>query len=69
MTGTEVSFDTSELDTAEFDRQGIISTWDKACDLQRGCRYDNLVRVLGGGGETVTDSEQVGAAVASSTSP
>ena len=29
--------------------------WDMACDLQPGCRYDEVVRALGGAGETVTD--------------
>ena len=28
--------------------------WDVACDLQPGCRYDEVVRALGGAGETVT---------------
>ncbi len=31
-----------------------IYGWDMACDLQPGCRYDEVVRSLGGGGETVT---------------
>ena len=29
--------------------------WDVACDLQPGCRYDEVVRALGGAGETVTE--------------
>ena len=34
-----------------------IYGWDVACDLQPGCRYDEVVRALGGsGGETVTDA-------------
>lgn len=37
--------------------------WDVACDLQPGCRYDEVVRALGGGGETVTDPEAVGPAL------
>jgi acetolactate synthase-1/2/3 large subunit len=37
--------------------------WDVACDLQPGCRYDEVVRALGGGGETVTDPEEVGPAL------
>jgi acetolactate synthase-1/2/3 large subunit len=40
-----------------------IYGWDMACDLQSGCRYDEVVRALGGGGETVTDPEQVGPAL------
>jgi acetolactate synthase-1/2/3 large subunit len=37
--------------------------WDMACDLQPGCRYDEVVRALGGGGETVTDPCEVGPAL------
>jgi acetolactate synthase-1/2/3 large subunit len=40
-----------------------IYGWDLACDLQPGCRYDEVVRALGGGGETVTDPEEVGPAL------
>jgi acetolactate synthase-1/2/3 large subunit len=40
-----------------------IYGWDLACDLQPGCRYDEVVRALGGGGETVTDPDQVGPAL------
>jgi acetolactate synthase I/II/III large subunit len=40
-----------------------IYGWDMACDLQPECRYDEVVRALGGGGETVTDPEQVGPAL------
>ncbi|MGI9051464.1 MAG: acetolactate synthase [Ilumatobacteraceae bacterium] len=40
-----------------------IYGWDVACDLQPGCRYDEVVRALGGGGETVTDPEEVGPAL------
>ena len=29
-----------------------IYGWDVACDLQPGCRYDEVVRALGGAGET-----------------
>ena len=32
-----------------------IYGWDVACDLQPGCRYDEVVRALGGAGETVTE--------------
>jgi acetolactate synthase-1/2/3 large subunit len=37
--------------------------WDVACDLQPETRYDQVVSVLGGAGETVTDSEQIGPAL------
>ncbi len=37
--------------------------WDMACDLQPGCRYDDVVRALGGAGETVTDPAEVGPAL------
>ncbi|MGI9031778.1 MAG: acetolactate synthase [Ilumatobacteraceae bacterium] len=40
-----------------------IYGWDVACDLQPGCRYDEVVRALGGGGETVTDPNQIGPAL------
>jgi acetolactate synthase-1/2/3 large subunit len=40
-----------------------IYGWDLACDLQPGCRYDQVVRDLGGAGETVTDPEELGAAL------
>jgi acetolactate synthase I/II/III large subunit len=40
-----------------------IYGWDVACDLQPACRYDEVVRALGGAGETVTDPEQVGPAL------
>ena len=40
-----------------------IYGWDVACDLQPGCRYDEVVRALGGGGELVTDPEQIGPAL------
>jgi acetolactate synthase-1/2/3 large subunit len=40
-----------------------IYGWDLACDLQPGCRYDEVVRALGGGGETVTDPGKVGPAL------
>ena len=35
-----------------------IYGWDVACDLQPGCRYDEVVTALGGGGELVTDPER-----------
>jgi acetolactate synthase-1/2/3 large subunit len=40
-----------------------IYGWDMACDLQPGCRYDQVVSALGGGGELVTDPEEVGPAL------
>jgi acetolactate synthase-1/2/3 large subunit len=40
-----------------------IYGWDMACDLQPGCRYDEVVRVLGGAGETVCEPEQLGPAL------
>ena len=40
-----------------------IYGWDVACDLQPGCRYDEVVRALGGAGETVTDPDDVGPAL------
>ena len=40
-----------------------IYGWDVACDLQPGCRYDEVVRALGGAGETVTDPSNVGPAL------
>jgi thiamine pyrophosphate-dependent acetolactate synthase large subunit-like protein len=40
-----------------------IYGWDVACDLQPECRYDEVVRALGGAGETVTDPDEVGPAL------
>ncbi len=37
--------------------------WDVACDLQPGCRYDQVVTALGGGGELVTEPDEVGPAL------
>ena len=37
--------------------------YDVAADLQAGCRYDDVVRALGGAGETVTGPEEVGPAL------
>ncbi len=37
--------------------------WDMACDLQPECRYDEVVRALGGAGETVTTAAEVGPAL------
>ncbi len=40
-----------------------IYGWDVACDLQPGCRYDEVVIALGGGGETVTAPGEIGPAL------
>ena len=40
-----------------------IYGWDMACDLQPACRYDEVVRALGGAGETVTDPAHIGPAL------
>jgi acetolactate synthase-1/2/3 large subunit len=40
-----------------------IYGWDMACDLQPGCRYDDVVRSLGGGGETVGSPAEIGPAL------
>jgi acetolactate synthase-1/2/3 large subunit len=40
-----------------------IYGWDLACDLQPGCRYDEVVRALGGAGELVTEPGQIGPAL------
>jgi acetolactate synthase-1/2/3 large subunit len=40
-----------------------IYGWDVACDLQPGCRYDEVVRALGGAGETVTRAADIGPAL------
>jgi len=37
--------------------------YDVAADLQPGCRYDQVVTALGGGGELVTDPDGIGAAL------
>jgi acetolactate synthase-1/2/3 large subunit len=41
----------------------MIYGWDVACDLQPACRYDDVVKALGGAGELVTDPEQIGPAL------
>jgi acetolactate synthase-1/2/3 large subunit len=38
--------------------------YDVAADLQPGCRYDEVVRALGGAGELVTEPDQIGPALA-----
>ena len=40
-----------------------IYGWDMACDLQPGLHYDNVVKALGGAGETVTDPADIGPAL------
>ena len=37
--------------------------WDMACDLQPACRYDDVVRSLGGAGETVSSPGEIGPAL------
>lgn len=37
--------------------------WDMACDLQPGCRYDQVAVALGGGGELVRDPRDIGPAL------
>jgi acetolactate synthase-1/2/3 large subunit len=37
--------------------------YDVAADLQAGCRYDQVVTALGGGGELVTDPDGIGPAL------
>ena len=40
-----------------------IYGWDVACDLQPECRYDEVVRALGGAGELVRDPGEIGPAL------
>jgi acetolactate synthase-1/2/3 large subunit len=40
-----------------------IYGWDLACDLQPSCRYDQVVRALGGAGEMVTSPDEIGPAL------
>ncbi len=40
-----------------------IYGWDVACDLQPRCRYDQVVRALGGAGEMVTSPDEIGPAL------
>ena len=37
--------------------------YDVAADLQPGCRYDQVVTALGGGGELVTEPDRIGPAL------
>ena len=41
----------------------LLYGYDVAADLQPGCRYDEVVRALGGAGETVTEPEDLGPAL------
>ncbi len=41
----------------------MIYGWDVACDLQPETRYDEVVSSLGGGGETVTEPDDIGPAL------
>ncbi len=40
-----------------------IYGYDVAADLQPGCRYDEVVKALGGAGETVTRPDDLGPAL------
>ncbi len=40
-----------------------IYGYDVACDLQPGCRYDQVVTALGGAGETVSSPSELGPAL------
>ena len=40
-----------------------IYGWDMACDLQPEMRYDDVVKALGGGGETVSSAAEIGPAL------
>lgn len=41
----------------------MLYGYDVAADLQPGCRYDEVVRALGGAGETVEDPDGIGPAL------
>jgi acetolactate synthase-1/2/3 large subunit len=41
----------------------MLYGWDVACDLQPACHYDEVVRALGGAGETVRRPGDLGAAL------
>jgi acetolactate synthase-1/2/3 large subunit len=43
--------------------QAIYGGWDAACDLQPELRYDDVVKALGGAGETVSSSSEIGPAL------
>ena len=40
-----------------------IYGWDVACDLQPGLHYDDVVKALGGAGETISDPAHIGPAL------
>ena len=41
----------------------LLHQYDVAADLQAGLQYDQVVKALGGAGETVSDPEEIGAAL------
>jgi acetolactate synthase-1/2/3 large subunit len=41
----------------------MLYGYDVAADLQQGCRYDDVVRALGGAGEVVTNPGDIGPAL------
>jgi acetolactate synthase-1/2/3 large subunit len=41
----------------------MIYGYDVAADLAQATRYDEVVRALGGAGETVTDPKEIGPAM------
>lgn len=43
--------------------QMLYGGWDAACDLQPATRYDDVVKALGGAGETVTSPGEIGPAL------
>ena len=47
----------------KFPMQEIYDGWDVAADLQPGLRYDDVVRALGGAGETVEKAADIGPAL------
>jgi acetolactate synthase-1/2/3 large subunit len=47
----------------KFPMQQIYDGWDVAADLQPGLRYDDVVAALGGAGETVEKSADIGPAL------
>ena len=47
----------------KYPMQQIYDGWDTVADLRPGTRYDDIVRTLGGAGETITDPEDIGPAL------
>lgn len=47
----------------KYPMQAIYGGWDVAADLQPGVRYDDVVRALGGAGETVEKASDLGPAL------